>query len=94
VAVVGQAVYGFGQDAAGAGLAGAPRPAEEIGMSDTGTLEGVKQRLGYVLLPYYFSQSLRSPLAIENLRCHVTAIINHNIGHLPKAFSERRRLEG
>ena len=38
----GKAAYGLSQNAAGAGLAGAARAAEEIGMSDTATTEGVE----------------------------------------------------
>ena len=48
------AVERFRQDTAGAGFAGAARPAEKVSMAYTATLYGTAQRCGNVLLPYYF----------------------------------------
>ena len=67
---VGSAVDGLGQNAPGAGLAGAPGAAEEIGMGHAAAREGIEQGLGDVLLSDDFSQGLGAPFAIENLRSH------------------------
>jgi hypothetical protein len=54
LALGGEAIYGFRQDATRAGLAGAPGTAEKISVGDAPTGESVAQRLGYLLLPDYF----------------------------------------
>jgi hypothetical protein len=47
---IGQAVDSFSQNAGGAGLAGAARAAEEVGVGDATAAEGIAQSLCYRLL--------------------------------------------
>ena len=67
VAAVG-AVERAAEEAARAGLAGAPWPGEEVGVGDAAGLQRVGQRLGDVLLPGEVAEGPRAPLAIEDFR--------------------------
>src|SRR5205823_6302276 len=62
-----QAVDRLGQQPRGAGLAGAPRAAEEVGVGDPpggdGALQGARDRL----LPHEVGEGLRTVLAVEGL---------------------------
>ena len=70
-----QAVDRLGQDAPGAGLAGASGTAEEIGMGDVPAVDGIAQCLGNMLLTDYFRKGLGTPFAIKNLGGHDALII-------------------
>ena len=65
---ISKAVYRFGQDTTGAGLAGAAWTAEEIGVRYPTAAQGIKQCLGDMLLTNYFGEGLRTPFAIKDLR--------------------------
>ena len=75
VARVG-AVDRLRQQARGAGLAGAARAAEEVGVRQPSLAHGVEQRADDRLLADEVGEGLRAPFAVERLRRHVSAPVN------------------
>ena len=70
VGVVGE-VDGFGEDAAGAGLAGAAGPGEEVGVGDFVLQDGVAQGLDDGVLADDAGEALGAPFAVEGGGGHV-----------------------
>ena len=62
-----QAADGLGKNAGGAGLARAPRPAEQVRVGHPALHDGLPQRAGHVLLAFHVRQQAGTPLAIEYL---------------------------
>ena len=62
-----RAVEDLGEDAGGRRLAGAPRPAEQVGVADPAVAHGVAQRPGDVILAEHLVEPLRSVAAVERL---------------------------
>ena len=69
------AVDSFGQYAGGAGLAAAPRAAEQVSVGNPSAFDCVKESLGYVFLAGYFAECLGTPFTIKNLGSHGALII-------------------
>jgi hypothetical protein len=65
----------LGQDTPGTRFASASRAAKKISMGYFLALHSAAQSPRYRLLPYYFSKTLRPPLAIENFKPHVISLI-------------------
>ena len=65
------AIQALGENAGNGGLAGAARPAEQVGVGDAVLGHGVSQRLGDVLLAHYLTESLRPILSGDDLVRHV-----------------------
>src|SRR5262249_28534078 len=61
----------LGKQTRRAGLAGAARPAKEVGMRRPPLAHGVEQRADGRLLTDEVGEGLRPPLAVERLRCHL-----------------------
>ena len=80
-----QAVQRLGQDARGGGLAGAPRPAEEVRVADPVVAHRVAQRGGHVLLADQLAEPLGSVLAVERLIGHRRPMLERGArrGNLP-----------
>ena len=70
LAFVGEAVDRLGENASGTGLAGTAWTAEKVSMRDMTAAQGILQCLGYLFLADHFSQGLRTPPAIKDLRSH------------------------
>jgi len=86
---VGEAVHRLSQDASGAGFTCASGTVKKIGMRYPTTIEGIEQRLGYLLLPNHLSQGLGTPLAIKDLRSHFLRLLLYPIlTGFPKRFFE------
>jgi len=83
-----EAIYCFGQDAGSAGLTAAAGPAEEIGMGDASSGDGVAQSPGYVFLTCYFRERSRAPLAVENMGGHDMDIILQAALLLKRLYSD------
>src|SRR5919201_3696423 len=64
-----QAVDGARHDACGAGLAGAARAREEVGMAESAGPHGVAQRLRDVRLAHHLEEATRTPFAVERWPC-------------------------
>ena len=64
------AVEGLGKDAGGRRLAGAARPAEEVGVGDATLFDGLAQRLHHGILAGNVRKALRTPLPVEDLLRH------------------------
>ena len=67
-----EAVDRLGQAACGTRFARTPWATEEIGVGNAVVGEGIQQGLGHVFLPDHLCQKLRAPLAIKDLRSHIT----------------------
>ena len=65
------AIEGFGEDAGGGGFADTARAGKDVGVSDTIILDGVLERFCDVSLSDEVRESLRTPLAGDDLVCHV-----------------------
>ena len=64
------AVEGFGQDAGGAGLAGASWAAEQVGMADAPLLDRILKGSDHRFLPAQFGEATRSVASIQCLEGH------------------------
>ena len=71
IAVPGvETVDGLGHDPGGGGLAGAPGPAEEVGVAGPSLHDGVAEGGGDVLLPHQAAEAGGTPLAVVDLGGH------------------------
>ena len=62
-----QAVHGLGENAGGAGLAGAAGPAEQVGVSDAADVHGSAQGPGGDRLAHNVGERGRSPFPVKHL---------------------------
>jgi len=85
--IIGEAVHCLSQNTRGAGFAGSPWSAEEIGVRYTTAAESVDECLCYRFLSNYFSKSLGAPFTIKDLRVHILiALLYSIIAGFPRVF--------
>ncbi len=79
------AVQGHGQDPRRRGLAGAPGPAEQVGVGDPAVPHGVAEGPGDVLLAPHLGEALRAEAPVERL-VRLFGLRGRQVGHGEPAY--------